>query len=192
MTFFNFCSKCARTRVFFPQYFSCPFCRFSVFVFLPFSFIFSTLSWKWRRTLFALLLRYLCLRYSVHLVKEIAKLLERSEQWVNRWSKVKTLEDKPRKLQGVNRRCFTNCVRNVIEKAVSIYVIIQQDWKVKRSFNLTISKFRAQRKGDMWPTKVGKRWREKRRCTLHFGAHFMQASLYQRTTSRQTHVIWTL
>ena len=167
MTFLNFCSKCARTRFFFPQYFSCPFCRFSVFVFLPFSFIFSTLSRKWRRTLFVLLLRHLFLRYSGHLVREIAKLLKRSEQWVNRWSKVKTLEDKPRKLQGVDGRCFTNCVRNVIEKAVSICVIIQQDWKVKKSFNLTISKFRAQRMGDMWPTKVGKPWREKRRCTLH-------------------------
>ena len=169
MTFFNFCSKCARSRVFFPQYFSCPFCRFSVFVFLPFSFIFSTLSRKWRRTLFVLLLRHLFLRYSGHLVREIAKLLKRSEQWVNRWSKVKTLEDKPRKLQGVDGRCFTNCVRNVIEKAVSICVIIQQDWKVKKSFNLTILKFRAQRKGDMRPTKVGKPWREKRRCTLHAG-----------------------
>ena len=133
MTFFNFCSKCARSRVFFPQYFSCPFCRFSVFVFLPFSFIFSTLSRKWRRTLFVLLLRHLFLRYSGHLVREIAKLLKRSEQWVNRWSKVKTLEDKPRKLQGVDGRCFTNCVRNVIEKAVSICVIIQQDWKVKKA-----------------------------------------------------------
>ena len=88
---------------------------------------------------------------------------------MNRWSKVKTLEDKQRKLQGVDGRCFTNCVRNVIEKAVSICVVIQQDWKVKKSFNLTISKFRAQRMGDMWPTKVGKPWREKRRCTLYAG-----------------------
>ena len=38
---------------------------------------------------------------------------------------VKTLEDKPRKLQRVDGRRFTNCVRNVIEKAVSICVIIQ-------------------------------------------------------------------
>ena len=136
MTFFNFCSKCARTRIFFPQYFSCPFCRFSVFVFLPFSFIFSTLSRKWRRTLFVLLLRHLFLRNSGHLVKEIAKLLKTSERWVNRWSKVKTLEDKPRKLQGADGRCFTNCVRNVIAKAVSICVIIQQDWKVKKKLQL--------------------------------------------------------
>ena len=133
MTFFNFCSKCARSRGFFPAIFFLPICRFSVFVFLPFSFIFSTLSRKWRRTLFVLLLRHLFLRYSGHFVKEIAKLLKRSEQWVNRWSKVKTLEDKPRKLQGVDGPCFTNCVRNVIEKAVSICVIIQQDWKVKKA-----------------------------------------------------------
>ena len=28
---------------------------------------------------------------------------------------------------------FTNCVTNVIEKAVSICVIIQQNWKVKKT-----------------------------------------------------------
>ena len=52
------------------------------------------------------------------------------------------------------------CVRNVIEKAVSICVIILQDRKVKK-FNFTISKFRAQRYEDIWPTKVGKPWRVK-------------------------------
>ena len=81
---------------FFPPYFSCPFCRFSIFVFWAFSFVFSTLSRKWRRTLFVLELRHLFLRYSVHLVKEIVKLLKKSERWENKWSKVKTLQDKPR------------------------------------------------------------------------------------------------
>ena len=81
---------------FFPPYFSCPFCRFSIFVFVTFSFVFSTLSRKWRRTLFVLELRHLFLRYSVHLVKEIVKLLKKSERWENKWSKVKTLQDKPR------------------------------------------------------------------------------------------------
>ena len=165
MTFFNFCSKCARTRVFFPQYFSCPFCRFSVFVFLPFSFIFSTLSRKWRRTLFVLLLRHLFLRYSGHLVKEIAKLLKTSERWVNRWSKVKTLEDKPRKLQGVDGRCFTNCVRNVIEKAVSICVIIQQDWKVKRKLQLHNIKVSST---TVWRYVTNKGWKAlKRKKAVH-------------------------
>ena len=81
---------------FFPPYFSCPFCRFSIFVFLAFSFVFSTLSRKWRRTLFVLELRHLFLPYSVPLVKEIVKLLNKSERWENKWSKVKTLQDKPR------------------------------------------------------------------------------------------------
>ena len=147
---------------FFPPYFSCPFCRFSIFVFLAFSFVFSTLSRKWRRTLFVLELRHLFLRYSVHLVKEIVKLLKKSERWENKWSKVKTLQDKPRSRWPV---FFTNCVKNVIKKAVTKRVIIQQDCKV----NFTISKSRAQRYGDMWPTKVEKPWKEKRRCTLHAG-----------------------
>ena len=75
-----------------------------------------------------------------------------------------------------------------IEKAVSIFVIIQWDRKVKK---LQLHKFRAQRYGDIWPTKVGKPWREKG------GAHFVQTwcqkdlqTLYQKTTVRQTHVMW--
>ena len=39
-------------------------------------------------------------------------------------------------------------MRNVIEKAVSICVIILQDSKVK-NFNFTILKFRAQRHGEL-------------------------------------------
>ena len=52
------------------------------------------------------------------------------------------------------------CVRNVVEKAVSIWVIILQDRMVKK-FNFTISKFRAQQYEDVWPTKVSKPSREK-------------------------------
>ena len=50
------------------------------------------------------------------------------ERWSSEWSKVKTLEDN----QGVDGRFFTNCVRNIIEKAVSICVIIPQNRKVKK------------------------------------------------------------
>ena len=39
---------------FFPPYMSNPLCRFSIVVFLPLSFIFSTTSRKWRPTLFVL------------------------------------------------------------------------------------------------------------------------------------------
>ena len=114
---------------FFLPYFSRPFCRFSIFVFLAFSFVFSTLSRKWRRTLFVRELRHLFLRYSVHLVKEIVKLLKKSERWKNKWSKVKTLPDKPRSRWPV----FLQTVWKMLsKKAVSICVIIQQDCKVKR------------------------------------------------------------
>ena len=122
-------------RQFFPAFFfSCPFCRFSIFVFLAFSFVFFPLSRKWRRTLFVPELRHLVLRYSVHLVKETVKLLKKSERWENKWSNVKTLQDKPRS------SFFTNCVKNVMEKAVSICVIIQQDWKAKRKLQRHNSK----------------------------------------------------
>ena len=63
---------------------------------------------------------------------------------MNKWSKVRTLEDKPRSGWPL----FFKCVRNVIEKAVSICVIILQDRKVKK-FDLTISKFRAKQYEDI-------------------------------------------
>ena len=44
---------------------------------------------------------------------------------MNKWSKVKTLEDKPRSVWPF----FFKCVRNVIEKAVSSCVINLQDRK---------------------------------------------------------------
>ena len=52
------------------------------------------------------------------------------------------------------------CVRNVVEKAVTISVIILQHRKVKQ-FNFKILNFRAQQYEDIWPTKVRKPWREK-------------------------------
>ena len=134
MTFFKFFPQVCRYANFFPPCFSCPFCRFPVFVFVAFSFVFSTLSQKWRRTLFVLELRHLFFTYSVHLVKEIVKLLRKSERWENKWSKVKTFQDKPRSRWLVF--FFTNCVKNVIEKAVNICVILQQDCKVKRKLQL--------------------------------------------------------
>ena len=117
--FLNFFPKCARARIFSRHIFPAHFVGFLFsffFFFLAFSFVFSTLSRKWRRTLFVLELRHLFLRYSVHLVKEIVKLLKKSERWENKWSKVKTLQDKPRSRWLV---FLTKCVKNVIEKAVS-------------------------------------------------------------------------
>ena len=174
---------------FFPPYFSCPFCRFSILVFLSFSFIFSTPSWKWRPTLFVLELRHLFLWSSGHSVQKIVKLLKKSERWPNKWSKVKTLEDKPRsgwpffhKLCEKYYRKSCKYMRNNSTK--------QKGKKISTSHYR--SKFRAQRYGDKLPKKVGKPWREKG------SAHFMQAwcqkdlpTLYQRRTSRQTHVMWT-
>ena len=118
---------------FFPPYFSCPFCRFSILVFLTFSFIFSTSSWKWRSTLFVLELRHLFSWSSDHSVqKKIAKINCRrnlnDERWSTEWSKVKILEHN----QGVHGRFLTKCVRNIIEKAASIRVITPKNRKVKK------------------------------------------------------------
>ena len=48
---------------------------------------------------------------------------------MNKWSKVKTLEDKPRSVWP----SFFKCVRNVIEKAVTLCVINLQDRMVKKT-----------------------------------------------------------
>ena len=132
---------------FFPSYFSCPFCRLSIFVFLSFYFMLSTPSWKWRLTPFVLELRHLFSWSSGHSVKENSQIFEeQSARWLNKWSKVKTLENKPRSGWPF---FFTNCVTNVIEKDVSICVIIQQNWKVKKiTLSQYGSKFRAQRYRD--------------------------------------------
>ena len=79
---------------------------------------------------------------------------------------VKTLEDKPSSVWP----SFFKCVRNVIEKPVSICVTILQDRKVKKNFNFTISKFRAQRCEDNYMTSKGwKALKRKRRRTCRQG-----------------------
>ena len=54
------------------------------------------------------------LRSSGHSVKDIAKLLKKTERWVNKWSKRKSFEDKSRKGRP---SVLTNRTRTVIGKA---------------------------------------------------------------------------
>ena len=56
---------------------------------------------------------------------------------MNKWSKVKTLEDKPRSVWP----SFFKSVRNVIEKAVSICITNLQDRKVKKNSTLQYQSF---------------------------------------------------
>ena len=121
--------------------------------------------------------------------KEIAKLLKTSERRPNKWSKSKTLEDKPRSRWPFFHKMFEKYCR----KSCKYMRDISTKQKVKKiSTSHYRWKFWAQRYGDKLPKKVGKPWREKS------GAHFMQAwcqrdlpTLYQRRTSRQTHMMWT-
>ena len=98
--------------------------------------------------------------------KKIVKLLKKSERWPNKWSKVKTLEDKPRsgwpffhKLceKYYRKSCKYMCNNSTKQKGKKI------------STSHYRSKFWAQRYGDKLPEKVGRSWREKS------GAHFKQA-----------------
>ena len=54
------------------------------------------------------------LRSSGHSVKEIAKFFNKTERWVNKWSKRECFEDKPRRGRP---SVLTNCARKSIEKA---------------------------------------------------------------------------
>ena len=135
---------------FFPPYFSCSFCRFSILVFLTFSFIFSTPSWKWRSTLFVLELRHLFLWFSGHSVqKKKCQIVEEIWTMIERVVKSKGLRRQPRS----GWPFFTNCVRNIIEKAASIGVIIPKNRKVK-TFQLHIIDQSFEHNGmDVRPTR---------------------------------------
>ena len=121
--------------------------------------------------------------------KKIAKLLKKSERWPNKWSKVKTLEDKPRsewpffhKLCEKYYRKSCKYMRNNSTK--------QKGKKISTSHYR--SKFRAQRYGDKLPKKVWKALKRKKQCTLHAG--MVSEGFANFTTKRigqQTHVIWT-
>ena len=91
--------------------------------------------------------------YTVHAIqsKTICQIVEESERWPNKWSKIHKMCEK---------YCRKSCkyMRNNSTK--------QKGKKISTSHYR--SKFRAQRYRDKLPKKVGKPWREKG------GAHFMQ------------------
>ena len=91
-------------------------------------------------------------------------LLEKSERWRDKWSKVKTLENKPRsgwpffhKLCEKYYRKSCKCMRNNSTK--------QKGKKISTSHYR--SKFRAQRYGDKLPPKGWKALKRKMWCILH-------------------------
>ena len=62
--------------------------------------------------------------------------------------------------------CFLQSAREMLSKSCKY---MRSNSTRQKDFNFTIVKFRVQRYGDMWPKKVGKPWREERRCTLYAG-----------------------
>ena len=152
---------------FFPPYFSCPFCRFSIFVFLAFSFVFSTLSRKWRRSLFVLELRHLFLRHFVHFVKEIVKLLKTSERWENKWSKLKTLQDKQRSRWPVFfytmcEKCYRKSCKYIRNNSTRLKGKKKTSTSQYQSFEHNGMEICDQQRLESFEKK-------KRRCTLHAG-----------------------
>ena len=101
---------------------------------------------KERLTLFVLELSHLFWWSSGHSVKENCQIFEEVWTMPEQVVKSKVLRKQTKEWMAV---FFTNCVTNVIEKAVSICVIIQQNWKGKKTtLSQYGSKFRAQRQRD--------------------------------------------
>ena len=78
------------------------------------------------------------------MVNEFAKLFKKTDQWVYKWSKRKSFEDKPRSGWPY---VLTNYARNVIKKVK--YTCNNSTRKIAKNFIIiTISTFQAQRYGD--------------------------------------------
>ena len=191
--FFKFLPELYTVREVFPATLFLPFCRFSILVFLSFSYIFSIPSWKWRPTLFSARAQasiYMVFwpfsrKKKCQIVKEVWTMTEQvvkskdlkkqtKHEWMAVFHKMCTCEKYYRKSCKYMRNNSTK----------------QKGKKISTSHYR--SKFPARQNGDKLPKKVGKPWRGKG------GAHFTQAScqkdlptLYQRRTSRQTHLMWT-
>ena len=153
----------SKSRVFFPPYSSCPFCTFSIF-FSFFFFFFCRFFYflysftKMKACTVCANAQASVLRSSGHSVTEIAKLLNKSERY--KWT-------------GVQKKIavffWFKCVRNVIEKAVSICVIILQERKVKK---IQLHSFKVS-STTVWRYMTNKGWKavnRKRRRTCRHGA----------------------
>ena len=91
------------------------------------------------------------LRSSGHSVKENAKLFNKTERWVNKWSKRECFDDKPR---SGRPSVLINCPRNSIEKANNM----PSNLKEKDCQESSAEKYRSlEHNGvDTWPGKDGR------------------------------------
>ena len=115
---------------FFPPYFSCPFCRFSTFVFFAVFFYFLYSFTEKAYTV--------CAKAEASIF--FGSLAKQSKKLLNCWLKCeryKWTSGLSKDFRRQTKECiwpsFFKCVRNVIEKPVSICVIILQDRKVKKT-----------------------------------------------------------
>ena len=140
---------------FFPPYISCPF-RFPIFVFFCRFLYFYYFTKMKAYTVCAIELRNLFLRSSGYSVEEIGKLLKKSE--VNKWSKVKTLEDKPRRWWLL----FCKYVTNAIEKAVSMSPVRKNSTRQKGKKNSTFNNIKVS-STTVWRCMTNKGWKALKR-----------------------------
>ena len=152
---------------FFPPYVSCLICRFSVLVFLSFSFIFSTLSWKRRPALFVLELRHLSLWSSGHSVKKKnCQIVEEVWTMTEQVVKSKDLRRQTKEWMAVFSQSVWECYRKsckyVRNNSTKLKGLKVQLHIIDQSFEHNGMRISHQK-------KVGKPRTEKG------GAHFMQA-----------------
>ena len=138
--------------------FSAHFVGFLFWYFWTFSFLYSFMKMK-VSTACASAQASIFMAFWPFSPKKIAKLLKKSERLPNKWSKVKTLEDKPRRWMAVFSQ--TQCEKYYRKSCKYMRNNSTKQKGKKVSTSHYRSKFRAQRYGDKLPKKVGKPWREK-------------------------------
>ena len=128
---FSFLPQMCTYASFFPPCFSCHCVGFLFLYFWCFLYSFTkmkayTVCATAQASIFTVFWPFTGSQRNCQIVEDVWTMIEQVV-------KSKDVRKQTRKLQGVGGHFFINWVRNVIEKAVSIWVIIQQDWKVKKT-----------------------------------------------------------
>ena len=177
----KFCPTCARTRGFFSRYFCYPFCRFSIFVFFAafFYFLYTVCATGLQSS-------SICF-YGLLAIR--SKKLANCRRGMNDLSEqvVKSKDLRRQTQDWVPLLFYNKCVRNVIKKAVKVFVIILQDRKVKE-FNLQSQCF-EHNSMKIYDQKRLESLEVKKAAHMRTWFQMDLQTLSQRATGWQTHVM---
>ena len=99
--------------------------------------------------------------------KKIVKLLKKSERWPNKWSKVKTLEDKPRSARLFFHKLCEKYYQKSCKTSILCLIIPQNRAGKKFQLHIIDQSFEHNGKGILVTKKSWKALKRNRQCTLH-------------------------